>query len=139
MQVLLPVYLERIKHWILFEFDLISLDVTIYDSAERIGSIEDRLEVLKRFCDGLKEYLDTIDYWERAGCETAWDHPFNFRYNPYPDMPQQSGRYGDCGVWVCKYMEKLVHKIELKETGSTADLAWDYRMRMLEEFFRARY
>ena len=139
MQVMLPVYLPRIRHWILFEFDLIQFDVTIYDSAQHIGTIEDRLEALNRFGDGLKEYLDAIQYWENAGCDTALDHPLTFRYNPYPDMPQQTGPLGDCGVWVCKYMEKLAHKLDLKETGSTKALAWDYRMRMAELFFRARF
>ena len=111
--------------------------MTILDSAERIGTIEDRLEALKKFGDGLKEYLDAIGYWENAGCDTALDYPFTFRYNPYPDMPQQTGPYGDCGVWVCKYMEKLAHKLDLKKTQSTKDLAWDYRKMMLEIFFQA--
>ena len=62
MQVILPIHLARIEHLILFEFDLIQFDVTIYDSAQRIGTIEDRLEALNRFGDGLKEYLDAIQY-----------------------------------------------------------------------------
>ena len=139
MQVLLPIPLPGIQHWILFEFDIIKFEVTIYDSGQSIGTTEDRLEALNRFGDGLKEYLDAIQYWENAHCQTALDDPLTFRYNPFPDMPQQIGPLGDCGVWVCKYMEKLAYKLDLKETGSTKDIAWNFRNKMAETFFKARF
>ena len=36
-----PVHLPRISHWILLEFDLIQLDVTVLDSTVHIGKLDD--------------------------------------------------------------------------------------------------
>ena len=137
MQVLLPVHLGRISHWVLFEFDLLQFNVTVYDSAVHIGSKKDRLDALRKFGDELNEYLHAINYWENVGCETALHYPFKFRYNPYQNLPQQSGPLGDCGVWVCRNMERVAYKIHLEESRSTKDLVFAYRKRMLDTLFRA--
>ena len=62
MQVLLSVHLLRISHLILLAFDMIQFNVTVYDNVIHIGKLDDRLEAVKNFGDGLLEFLNAINY-----------------------------------------------------------------------------
>ena len=101
--------------------------------------MEDRLEALNNFGDGLNEFLSAINYWENVRCETTLKSPFNFKYKPYLGLPQEQGPLGDCEVWVSKNMEKVVYKMEINEKGLRKGIAMAYRLRMLDTFFKTRF
>ncbi|XP_071694530.1 uncharacterized protein [Rutidosis leptorrhynchoides] len=56
----------------------------------------------------------------------------------YIDSPQQSGYYGDCGVWVCINMERVFCQLTYPFEKDTAKVALEYRHRMGKAFFRSR-
>ncbi|KAL4579874.1 hypothetical protein LXL04_016042 [Taraxacum kok-saghyz] len=46
----------------------------------------------------------------------------------YDSLPKQSGVFGDCGVFVCIYLEQLVSELDIHEDSDTKSLAEDFRL-----------
>lgn len=53
--------------------------------------------------------LDDIRYWEHLPNKKKRAHPMEFLE---ADVPQQNGALGDCGVFLCMFMELLAWKDE---------------------------
>ncbi|KAM0063696.1 putative Ulp1 protease family catalytic domain, papain-like cysteine peptidase superfamily [Helianthus debilis subsp. tardiflorus] len=122
-EVYVPLYIQGV-HCFLGVFNLVDYTLTIYDSLSSFKSFEKgRAEVV---C-----YMNFIfDHWLRIHGYNS-DRPLPLRY-PFhvifaSDAPQQTGALGDCGVWVCIYLDRLINKKPLNDGEDTEATA--YRMR----------
>ncbi|MFS7987265.1 putative papain-like cysteine peptidase superfamily [Helianthus anomalus] len=54
----------------------------------------------------------------------------------YPNLvPQQSEKLGDCGVWVCIFMERFINKQPIYQQEDTATAAYQMRQRLEIMFY----
>ncbi|KAJ0560387.1 putative Ulp1 protease family catalytic domain, papain-like cysteine peptidase superfamily [Helianthus annuus] len=94
------------KHWLLGVFHLHDKTLTIYDSLLDWSLIDK--ERTQAICDinfAFESWLRMNDYYDEKG----WSLSFPFKV-VYPDnVPQQFGSLGDCGIWVCIFMERLIN------------------------------
>ncbi|MFS7987271.1 putative Ulp1 protease family catalytic domain, papain-like cysteine peptidase superfamily [Helianthus anomalus] len=96
----------------------------VYSLLESGTFVKDRIEVICHI-------NFSFDIWLRInGCyaddeplKMSW--PFKVLY-PNP-VPQQSGKLGDCGVWVCIFMERLINKQPIYQQEDTATIAYQMR------------
>ena len=81
--------------------------------------------MVSTFQGRLKELFTELGQTERVEAVSL------FRWIYAPNVPQQSGPYGDCGPWVCKFLNDLVNGEEPsyrgEETGVDC-LAWRHHM-----------
>ncbi|MFS8026872.1 putative Ulp1 protease family catalytic domain, papain-like cysteine peptidase superfamily [Helianthus anomalus] len=72
-----------------------------------------------------------FDIWLRINGYYADDEPLKMSLSfkvLYPSqVPQQSGSLGDCGVWVCVFMERLINKQPVYREENTATAAYQMR------------
>lgn len=104
------------------------MEMVVYDTLRSFSSLQRTMvEVMKIFADRLKKLLKKIKY----RCSKS----FSWKYDECTS--QQSGRYGDCGVWVCKYMESLVagEIIPTYSPDEAAEAAMQFRLKMAEVFY----
>nr|KAJ0223571.1 hypothetical protein LSAT_V11C200064120 [Lactuca sativa] len=84
------------NHWLFGELRLASMQVHIYDSLgrgayEKFNSDGTFTKIEARVAD----YLDKIDYWAQRNIPRI---PLNMRFIFETNVPQQSSRFGDCGI-----------------------------------------
>ena len=108
VQLLIPVVIPSV-HWFLVEVNLKRWKVTVYDSMK--GSFNDfnsngRFEAFGR---NLMRILDEIRYWEHLPKRRKRLQVMEF---VEADVPQQNSSLGDCGVFLCMFMELLAWKDE---------------------------
>ncbi|KAF5776603.1 putative Ulp1 protease family catalytic domain, papain-like cysteine peptidase superfamily [Helianthus annuus] len=117
-EVYVPLYIEG-AHWFLGVFNLLNYTLTIYDSY--LNAFE------KERTDVVCHINFVFDHWLRIHGYNAHrplplTYPFRVIYAT--DAPQQSGVLGDCGVWVCIFLDRLINKKPLnndKDTQKTAE------------------
>ncbi|KAF5791876.1 putative Ulp1 protease family catalytic domain, papain-like cysteine peptidase superfamily [Helianthus annuus] len=117
-EVYVPLYIEG-AHWFLGVFNLLNYTLTIYDSL--LNAFE------KERTDVVCHINFVFDHWLRIHGYNAHrplplTYPFRVIYAT--DAPQQSGVLGDCGVWVCIFLDRLINKKPLnddKDTQKTAE------------------
>ncbi|KAF5761849.1 putative Ulp1 protease family catalytic domain, papain-like cysteine peptidase superfamily [Helianthus annuus] len=75
------------------------------DSLLNCSSLDkDRTEIICHINFAFDLWLRMNDYYE----EKQWSLSFPFKV-VYPDnVPQQCGALGDCGVWVCIFIGRLI-------------------------------
>lgn len=108
--------------------DLPTMEMVVFDSLRSSSLLERTLvQLMNIFGERLKKLMKKIKY-RRSQC-------FSWKY--YDRAPQQSGRYGDCGVWVCKNMESLVagEIIPTYAPNEAAEAAMLFRLKMAEVFY----
>nr|KAJ0197221.1 hypothetical protein LSAT_V11C700346700 [Lactuca sativa] len=102
--VLLPIHSSP-NHWLFGELRLASMEVHIYDSLGR-GAYEkfQSKGIFSKFERRVANYLDKIKYWARRNIPRI---PLNMQFIYEENVPQQSSHLGDCGVFLCMFMEQL--------------------------------
>lgn len=135
VQVFIPINIPN-RHWVLGELRLSSMTVYIYDSLVAMGCYEHLVEnkQISKFTEGLAALLNQIDYLSKENRVTI--KPADIKFVVIDDLPQQKGMLGDCGVFMCMWMEQLVSGQPLSVLkgmlgDKQADKAcMEYRMRM---------
>nr|KAJ0218857.1 hypothetical protein LSAT_V11C300126060 [Lactuca sativa] len=103
--VLLPIHSSP-NHWLFGELRLASMEVHIYDSLGRGAYEKFQSEgIFSKFERRVANYLDKIKYWARRNIPRI---PLNMQFIYEENVPQQSSHLGDCGVFLCMFMEQLV-------------------------------
>ncbi|KAJ0572386.1 putative Ulp1 protease family catalytic domain, papain-like cysteine peptidase superfamily [Helianthus annuus] len=62
---------------------------------------------------------------------------FLFRIVYADDVPQQSGPLGDCGVWVCIFLDRLINKKPLNNGEDTSITATRMRRHLAILFYNS--
>ncbi|XP_071704461.1 uncharacterized protein [Rutidosis leptorrhynchoides] len=112
-KILIPVHFSDPEHFILLTLNLDEQRVLVYDSLKgclKKGQLE---AVFKNLSDNLPLYLKAIDYFNKKQDSQIVDYYENredveLMIEDAPYVPMQSGGHGDCGVWVCLHMERIV-------------------------------
>ncbi|XP_021985900.1 uncharacterized protein LOC110882123 [Helianthus annuus] len=81
-----------------------------------------------------------FDHWLRLhGYYDNKPLPFKFPFQTEyaNDVPQQSGPLGDCGVWVCIFLDRLINKKPLNDGEKTSITATRMRRHMLTLFYNS--
>lgn len=136
----MPVNIESRDHWVLIVLDLRTWDVTAYDSCKKMKCHKEVLLIVEELGQNVVRYLDAIGFWRHVdGGRFFKGDTCEFLTHMMEDVPQQGGFLGDCGVWVCRNMEKVAYQEDYRVSGETDLIATDYRRRMIDTFFSARF
>nr|KAJ0215277.1 hypothetical protein LSAT_V11C300148050 [Lactuca sativa] len=116
------------NHWLFGELRLASMEVHIYDSLGRGAYEKFQSEgIFSKFERRVANYLDKIKYW-------AWRNipriPLNMQFIYEENVPQQSSHLGDCGVFLCMFMEQLVSGQPIRVLIDPKNAALEFRLRM---------
>ncbi|XP_071707997.1 uncharacterized protein [Rutidosis leptorrhynchoides] len=143
-KILIPVHFYDAQHFILIVLNLEEQKILVYDSLP--GHVDQEIvKLTKDLGDQLPVYLRAIDYFNQKQDSQIVDYLENkesieFMTEAAPVVPVQGGINGDCGVWVCIYMERVIFGWdEIPNIGDPKKAAEDYRVRMAKTFFRARF
>ncbi|XP_071700072.1 uncharacterized protein [Rutidosis leptorrhynchoides] len=144
-QVLIPLHFWKEEHFLLLQLKLEEMKVFVYDSLPGHVSEKKLDEVFKILGDNLPVYLKAIDYFNKTQDSQIVGYYENkesveLMIEPGPVVPMQTGGHGDCGVWVCIHMERIIYgREEVDNIGDAKKAAEQYRNRMARTFFRARF
>lgn len=127
-QVLIPINVID-RHWVLGELDLDSMVFTIYDTYNITDYSKILKDKIKTFRMLLKDFLRALNDVERA--KNYKKFPAQFDTN----IPQQEGDMGDCGVWVCKFMQQCINGERLHGGRDMAASAKEFRDDMAKVFY----
>ncbi|KAL4584718.1 hypothetical protein LXL04_009326 [Taraxacum kok-saghyz] len=125
-RVFIPINITR-SHWILAEFSLQTMKVRVFDSGLWTRSLKKLVSdgTIGRFQEDLVGLLDGIDYWASAG--VGRKNPKHLTFENVEGLPQQSGKLGDCGVFLCMYLEQLVPLHRSCKAGSVLAFEQHYK------------
>nr|KAJ0222374.1 hypothetical protein LSAT_V11C200097360 [Lactuca sativa] len=116
------------NHWLFGELRLASMEVHIYDSLGRGAYEKFKSEgIFSKFEHRVANYLDKIKYWARRNIPRI---PLNMQFIYEENVPQQSSHLGDCGVFVCMFMEQLVSGQPIRVLIDPKNAALEFRLRM---------
>nr|KAJ0209371.1 hypothetical protein LSAT_V11C400177930 [Lactuca sativa] len=105
-----------------------SMEVHIYDSLGRGAYEKFKSEgIFSKFERRVANYLDKIKYWARRNIPRI---PLNMQFIYEENVPQQSSHLGDCGVFVCMFMEQLVSGQLIRVLIDPKNTALEFRLRM---------
>nr|KAJ0194724.1 hypothetical protein LSAT_V11C700377780 [Lactuca sativa] len=125
--VLLPIHSSP-NHWLFGELRLASMEVHIYDSLGRGAYEKFQSEgIFSKFECRVANYLDKIKYWARRNIPRI---PLNMQFIYEENVPQQSSHLGDCGVFLCMFMEQLVSGQPIRVLIDPKNAALEFRLRM---------
>nr|KAJ0220306.1 hypothetical protein LSAT_V11C200059300 [Lactuca sativa] len=125
--VLLPIHSSP-NHWLFGELRLASMEVHIYDSLGRGAYEKFKSEgIFSKFERRVANYLDKIKYWPRRNIPRIL---LNMQFIYEENVPQQSSHLGDCGVFVCMFMEQLVSGQPIRVLIDPKNAALEFRLRM---------
>ncbi|KAL7604111.1 hypothetical protein Lser_V15G18458 [Lactuca serriola] len=116
------------NHWLFGELRLASMEVHIYDSLGRGAYEKFQSEgIFSKFERRVANYLDKIKYWARRNIPRI---PLNMQFIYEENVPQQSSHLGDCGVFLCMFMEQLVSGQPIRVLIDPKNAALEFRLRM---------
>ncbi|XP_023763622.2 uncharacterized protein LOC111912116 [Lactuca sativa] len=125
--VLLPIHSSP-NHWLFGELRLASMEVHIYDSLGRGAYEKFQSEgIFSKFERRVANYLDKIKYWAQRNIPRI---PLNMQFIYEENVPQQSSHLGDCGVFLCMFMEQLVSGQPIRVLIDPKNAALEFRLRM---------
>nr|KAJ0189887.1 hypothetical protein LSAT_V11C800445100 [Lactuca sativa] len=124
--VLLPIHSSP-NHWLFGELRLASMEVHIYDSLGRGAEKFQSEGIFSKFERRVANYLDKIKYWARRNIPRI---PLNMQFIYEENVPQQSSHLGDCGVFLCMFMEQLVSGQPIRVLIDPKNAALEFRLRM---------
>ncbi|XP_023756981.2 uncharacterized protein LOC111905526 [Lactuca sativa] len=125
--VLLPIHSSP-NHWLFGELRLASIEVHIYDSLGRGAYEKFKSEgIFSKFERRVENYLDKIKYRARRNIPRI---PLNMQFIYEENVPQQSSHLGDCGVFLCMFMEQLVSGQPIRVLIDPKNAALEFRLRM---------
>ncbi|MFS7961656.1 putative Ulp1 protease family catalytic domain, papain-like cysteine peptidase superfamily [Helianthus anomalus] len=94
--------------------------------------VKERIEVICHINFAFEIWLHINGYY-------ADDEPLKMSLSfkvLYPNLvPQQSGKLGDCGVWVCIFIERLINKQPVYQQEDTTTAAYQMRQRLAILFY----
>nr|KAJ0218149.1 hypothetical protein LSAT_V11C300132850 [Lactuca sativa] len=130
--VLLPIHSSP-NHWLFGELRLASMEVHIYDSLGR-GAYEKFKSkgIFSKFERRVANYLDKIKYWARRKIPRI---PLNMQFIYEENVPQQSSHLGDCGVFVCMFLEQFVSGQPIRVLIDPKSATLEFRQRMAKNFW----
>ncbi|KAL4589909.1 hypothetical protein LXL04_002821 [Taraxacum kok-saghyz] len=128
-RVFLPIN-QSDKHWILGELHLKTMTVHIYDSLQTMRSYKSLVanSTISKFKTSLTDLLDEINFWTKTN--QARKKPADIQFEVIKDLDQQSEKLGDCDVFMCMWLEKLISGMPLTKEKDAERAALDFRMRM---------
>ncbi|KAL7594647.1 hypothetical protein Lser_V15G29007 [Lactuca serriola] len=130
--VLLPIHSSP-NHWLFGELQLASMEVHIYDSLGRGAYEKFKSEgIFSKFERRVANYLDKIKYWARRNIPRI---PLNMQFIYEENVPQQSSHLGDCGVFLCMFMEQLISDHPIRVLIDPKNAALEFRQRMAKKFW----
>nr|KAJ0209397.1 hypothetical protein LSAT_V11C400210090 [Lactuca sativa] len=125
--VLLPIHSSP-NHWLFGELRLASMEVHIYDSLGREAYEKFKSEeIFSKFERRVANYLYKIKYWARRNISRI---PLNMQFIYEENVPQQSSNLGDCGVFVCMFMEQFVSGQPIRVLIHPKNATLEFRQRM---------
>ncbi|CAL2254946.1 unnamed protein product [Prunus armeniaca] len=133
-KVYVPCMLQKYKHWVALEIDLIQCEIKVYDSMVSLIPDQSLKEELGPLSITIPNLLHTLDFYEEGvyanECTRDW-------WCPWPihrvDVPQQANQ-GDCGMFVLKYIELLSAEISLA-TCTSQNMPF-FRLKLAAEIAR---
>nr|KAJ0186716.1 hypothetical protein LSAT_V11C900471570 [Lactuca sativa] len=130
--VLMPIH-PFPNHWLFGELRLSSMEVHLYDSLGRRAYEKFKSDgTFTKFEAQVAEYLDKIDYWARRNIpRILW----NMQFILETSVPKQSSMLGDCGVFVCMFMEQLVSGQPIRELINPRNAALEFHQRMTKIYW----
>ncbi|GJT65386.1 phospholipase-like protein [Tanacetum coccineum] len=131
-QVFIPIN-EPKRHWSLALFHISSGSVTFYDS-QKIYDVEYRPWYLKmRSCleTKLPVILQRTGVFVRKGIDP---NSYSIKFSHAENVPQQGGVFGDCGVFLCLFLYRLVNGIPLA-VEDPIQMALAYREKLVKFYF----
>ncbi|KAM0034872.1 putative Ulp1 protease family catalytic domain, papain-like cysteine peptidase superfamily [Helianthus debilis subsp. tardiflorus] len=132
-EVYVPLFIPSI-HWFLGVFNLVNETLTIYDSLMGVRDLDKgRTEVVCHINFVFDHWLRLHGYYDNK--PLPFKFPFQTEYAN--DVPQQSGPLGDCGVWVCIFLDRLINKKPLNDGEKTSKTATRMRRHMLTLFYNS--
>nr|KAJ0217895.1 hypothetical protein LSAT_V11C300127150 [Lactuca sativa] len=130
--VLLPIH-SSLNHWLFGELRLASMEVHIYDSLGRGAYEKFKSEgIFSKFERRVANYLDKIKYWARRNIPRI---PLNMQFIYEENVPQQSSHLGDCGVFVCMFMEQFVSGQPIRVLIDPKNASLEFRQRMTKIYW----
>nr|KAJ0208605.1 hypothetical protein LSAT_V11C400183800 [Lactuca sativa] len=121
------------NHWLFGELRLASMEVHIYDSLGRVSYQKLKFDgTFTKFESRVANYLDKINYWARKNIPRI---PLNMQFIYEENVPQQSSHLGDCGVFVCMFMEQLVSGQPIRELIDPKNATLEFRHRMAKKIW----
>ena len=114
------------------------MTVRVYDSAVGLNCLK-KLETkgtIPKFKKSLIALLDGIGYWTKANRPIRKEEDIVFEV--VPGLPQQTGKLGDCGVFLCMWLEQLVSGQPLTLDRPADKACIDFRTRMAKIFIGSR-
>nr|KAJ0205182.1 hypothetical protein LSAT_V11C500265630 [Lactuca sativa] len=118
------------NHWLLGDLHLESMGV--YHSLGR--SAYNWLESNGTFIGyeaRVTKLLEKINYWRRRNIPGT---PLKMIITREDNVPQQNSHLGDCGVFVCMFMEQLVSRQPIRLVTDPIKAAMEFRQRMEKSF-----
>ena len=110
--------------------------VTIYDSMKGAFRRFGEGGQFNAFAKNLKKILDTTSYWDHFPKEKRRNDIMSFVEGE--NVPQQTGPLGDCGIFLCMFMEKLASGLPLTLDKDAQQAAVAFRYRMARIFLVSR-
>nr|KAJ0218447.1 hypothetical protein LSAT_V11C300137510 [Lactuca sativa] len=121
------------NHCLFRELGLASMEVHIYDSLGRVAYQKFKSDgTFTKFESRVGNYLDKINYWARRNIPRI---PLNMQFIYEENVPQQSSHLGDCGVFVCMFMEQLVSGQPICELIDPKNVTLEFRQRMTKKIW----
>ena len=126
MQVFLPINCSG-KHWILGELHLKTMTVHIYDSLQTMRSFKSLVanRTISTFKTSLIDLMDGINFWTKTN--QARKKPADIQFEVVKGLDIQKGNLGDCGVFMCMWLEKLISGMPLTTEKDAERVALDFR------------
>ncbi|CAL8162340.1 unnamed protein product [Prunus armeniaca] len=133
-KVYVPCMLQKYKHWVALEIDLIQCEIKVYDSMVSLIPDQSLKEELGPLSITIPNLLHTLDFYEEGvyanECTRDWWCPWPIHH---VDVPQQANQ-GDCGMFVLKYIELLSAEISLA-TCTSQNMPF-FRLKLAAEIAR---
>nr|KAJ0187032.1 hypothetical protein LSAT_V11C900505150 [Lactuca sativa] len=121
------------NHWLFGELRLASMEVHIYDSLGRGAYKKFNSDgTFTKFESRVENYLEKINYWVRRNIPRI---PLNMQFILEKNVSQQSSHLGDCGVFVCMFMEQLVSGQPIRELIDPRNATLEFRQRMAKIYW----
>ncbi|GKA23637.1 phospholipase-like protein [Tanacetum coccineum] len=125
---------EPNKHYCLDVLHIRTGVITLYDSlfSEAVETRKWWIKMRKAFKKYIPPYLQEWGILDAKGIPLE---SYNINFAVGKDVPIQGDAYGDCGVWVCIFLYRLIHKMAVSaKDPQIVGLA--YREHMFDYFWK---
>ncbi|KAI3746050.1 hypothetical protein L6452_08469 [Arctium lappa] len=123
--VFIPICIQS-RHWVLGALDLDNMHMAVYDTYRPSVYEAPFASMMQKFSKILPNLFKKLRDFPgiRSSKNFCWDYA--------DDVPQQMGATGDYGVWVCKFLSRMVVGEAISATGGAREEARQFRYQMAE-------